>query len=68
MACGTPVAAYPVQGPIDIITPESGAMNKDLESAIRDAILIERESVSQYGSGYTWGTATLQFINNLRRR
>lgn len=68
MACGTPVAAYPVQGPIDIITPESGGMNQDLESAIGDAILIDRESVSQYGSGFTWGAATLQFINNLRRR
>ena len=31
---GTPVAAYPVEGPIDVILPATGAMNEDIEKAI----------------------------------
>jgi glycosyltransferase involved in cell wall biosynthesis len=34
LATGTPVAAYPVQGPIDVLTEEVAAMDADLDTAI----------------------------------
>jgi glycosyltransferase involved in cell wall biosynthesis len=35
LACGTPVAAHPVEGPVDVITdPKAGALNDDLGLAI----------------------------------
>ncbi|NWN13395.1 glycosyltransferase family 1 protein, partial [Escherichia coli] len=34
LACGVPVAGYPVTGPIDVLTPETGAMDVDLTKAI----------------------------------
>jgi glycosyltransferase involved in cell wall biosynthesis len=39
MACGLPIAAYPVLGPIDIVTtPELGCLDNDLELAMKKAI------------------------------
>ena len=34
MACGLPVAAFPVPGPVDILDPRVGAMDPDLDVAI----------------------------------
>src|SRR6218665_513546 len=34
LACGTPVAAYPVPGPLDIVTSETGALAETLDAAI----------------------------------
>src|SRR6201999_3260653 len=44
MACGTPVAAYPVPGPVDVLTPESGAMSEDLTAAIGEALIRDRQA------------------------
>ena len=38
LACGTPVAAYPVPGPIDVLDDEVGAMDTDLDAAIASAL------------------------------
>lgn len=39
MACGLPVAAYPVTGPIDVITdPKAGALDEDLHTACLRAL------------------------------
>jgi glycosyltransferase involved in cell wall biosynthesis len=65
IACGTPVAAYPVKGPRDILSGETGAMNEDLKISIERALLLNREKVSQYALWYTWGNATKQFLKNL---
>ena len=43
LACGTPVAAYPVTGPIDVLGDGgAGAMNEDLREACLDALKIDR--------------------------
>ena len=34
LECGTPVAAYPVTGPVDVLTPATGAMDADLDRAL----------------------------------
>ena len=65
LACGTPVAAFPVSGPIDIITPMIGALDADLDRAITKALTRSRDDCALYGSGFTWANSTLQFLRAL---
>ena len=66
MACGTPVAAYPVTGPIDVIRdPRAGILAHDLRAAALDALRLDRSAVRQYAMQYSWAEATRQFIGNL---
>ena len=65
LACGTPVAAYPVAGPCDIITDDVGAMCEDLDRAIAAALFCDRKACAAYGAGFTWASATGQFLNGL---
>jgi glycosyltransferase involved in cell wall biosynthesis len=44
LACGTPVAAYPVAGPLDVVgTSDAGALDDDLRSAALRALTVPRE-------------------------
>jgi glycosyltransferase involved in cell wall biosynthesis len=55
MAQGTPVAAYPVQGPIDIIeNGVNGYMDEDLSVAIEQCLKLDREKVKQASQVWTW--------------
>lgn len=65
LACGTPVAAYPVAGPLDIVTDEVGALADDLTRAIDAALYCDRDSCADYGAGYSWEAATRQFLHGL---
>lgn len=65
LACGTPVAAYPVPGPIDILTPEVGAMADQIERAIDAARYCERTECALFASRYSWEAATKQFLTGL---
>lgn len=65
LACGTPVAAYPVTGPIDVLTPETGAMNDDLDQAIAEALTRDRAACRAYGQGFTWAKSAYQFLHAL---
>ncbi|MEM7780419.1 MAG: glycosyltransferase family 1 protein [Pseudomonadota bacterium] len=65
LACGTPVAAYPVAGPIDIITDAVGAMSDDLARAIDAARYCDRDRCARFGAGYSWEAATTQFLSGL---
>jgi glycosyltransferase involved in cell wall biosynthesis len=65
LACGTPVAAYPVTGPIDVLTPETGAMNDDLDQAIAEALTRDRAACRAYGLGFTWAKSAYQFLHAL---
>lgn len=68
MACGTPVAAFPVTGPIDIITPSlNGALNSDLNQAIQQARLLPRAPVAQSVDHYDWQEVTSEFLQSLAR-
>ena len=67
MACGTPVAAYPVTGPIDVIRdPAVGALSEDLRGAALAALALDRRAVHDYALQYSWATATRQFLEQLR--
>ncbi|MBY0392659.1 MAG: glycosyltransferase family 1 protein [Novosphingobium sp.] len=76
MACGLPVAAYPVPGPIDVVGPGGlgpdgslaepvGALDEDLAKAISAALTCNREAAAAYGGSYSWECATDQFLGAL---
>ena len=65
MACGTPVAAYPVTGPRDIVTPACGALAEDLDDAIAEALRRDRVAVSAIGRTYSWRSSAEQFLDAL---
>ena len=65
LACGTPVAAFPVAGPIDIVTPQVGALSEDLARAIDAARYCDRTACAAYGASYSWEAATHQFRSGL---
>ncbi len=65
LACGTPVAAYPVTGPVDILTAETGAMDEDLDIAIAAALTRDRAACAAYGSSFTWEASARQFLASL---
>ncbi|MBW8784984.1 MAG: glycosyltransferase family 1 protein [Novosphingobium sp.] len=73
LACGLPVAAYPVAGPLDIIGRSGrgveaampatiGALDDDLECAIEKALRCDRLAAAVFGSRFSWDRATDQFI------
>lgn len=67
MACGTPVAAFPVPGPIDVVgTSPGGVLNTDLREACLQALTLPRDAVRQHGEQYSWARATQQFVAALQ--
>ena len=62
LACGTPVATYPVPGPLDVLTPESGCMAETLEDAIAGALTLDRERCLARGRAFSWEASTDQFL------
>lgn len=66
MACGTPVAAFPVAGPRDVLTGRTGVMDDDLDRAIEAALRLDRAVVARAGAGFSWPAATRQFLDALQ--
>jgi glycosyltransferase involved in cell wall biosynthesis len=55
MACGCPVAAYPVTGPIDVVTPGvSGVLDVDLRRACMQALQLARPQVRDDAINRSW--------------
>jgi len=66
MACGTPVAAFPVQGPEDVIDEGiTGCMNVDLKQAITDCLFLNRQQVWTGSQRWSWERAWAIFRDNL---
>lgn len=65
LACGTPVAAFPVAGPKDIVTDTVGALSEDICRAIDAARYCERKDCAEYGASFSWEVATRQFMSGL---
>ena len=66
MACGTPVAAYPCQGPLDVIDEGiTGCMREDLKLAVDAALLLDRNQVLAGSQRWTWDRAWKIFKDNL---
>jgi glycosyltransferase involved in cell wall biosynthesis len=62
LACGTPVAAFPVPGPLDVLDESSGAMDGDLSAAIARALTLGREHCLRRGRSFSWERSTDQFL------
>jgi glycosyltransferase involved in cell wall biosynthesis len=65
LSCGTPVAAYPVPGPADIVRDGAGALDEDLGRAIEAALLCDRAEAAALGARYSWAGCTAQFVKAL---
>ncbi len=65
LACGTPVAAYPVPGPLDILDRSVGAMDEDLSTAIVAALKLDRRDCARHGARFTWAASAQQFVDAL---
>jgi glycosyltransferase involved in cell wall biosynthesis len=68
MACGTPVAAFPVPGPIDVIADSGGGvMHRDLREACLRALALPRAQVRQRAEQFSWTAASEQMLAALQR-
>lgn len=66
LACGVPVAAYPVQGPIDIIENGiTGTLSMDLREAALSSLTLDPKRCRQAALKYTWEASAEQFVRNL---
>lgn len=65
MSLGTPVAAYPVDGPLDIIDKDTGVMDNNLHKAIMGCLLLDREKVRSVSEKWTWEECWNIFKDNL---
>ena len=66
LASGTPVAAYPVTGPIDVIgSAPVGVLDADLGAAALKAQSLSRARCRAYAQGFSWAKSTDQFLAHL---
>ena len=66
MACGLPVAAYPVTGPIDVVgTSKAGVLNEDLGKAAKAALKLSRKVARKHAENFSWEVATQIFARHL---
>lgn len=76
LSSGVPVAAYPVQGPIDILGPRGrgsapempatiGVCDNNLEHAVLRALRLDRSAAAVFGQRFSWTCATDQFLTAL---
>lgn len=68
MACGVPVAAYPVEGPLDVIeNGVNGWMDEELGIAVARALEVDRDRCRRFAEGYSWERCTKQFLSLTQR-
>jgi len=66
MACGVPVAAYPVTGPIDVVqNGVTGVLHEDLRTATLRALELDPAAARRYAEQHSWLAATAQFDSHL---
>jgi glycosyltransferase involved in cell wall biosynthesis len=62
MACGTPVAAFNVSSPIDVVKQgQTGFMSEDLGEAITEALKLDRDTVQKGAKEFTWEKTARMF-------
>lgn len=67
LACGVPVAAYPVTGPKDVVLHgQVGVLDEDLGRAAREALDIDRAACRDYALTFSWEVCTRQLLDNIR--
>jgi glycosyltransferase involved in cell wall biosynthesis len=65
LACGVPVAALPVPGPMDVIGDSGvGVLDWDLRAAALAALNIRREICRSQAERFSWQASVKQFLSN----
>jgi glycosyltransferase involved in cell wall biosynthesis len=68
LACGVPVAAYPVTGPRDVIGNHPvGTLDDDLRAACLKALAISRDACRAFALERSWENSAQQFIAHVSR-
>jgi glycosyltransferase involved in cell wall biosynthesis len=63
MACGIPVAAFPVPGPIDVIKEcSTGALDEDLAAAVYRALSLDGEACTEFAEYHSWQRSAERFL------
>ena len=66
LACGVPVAAFPVTGPVDVLTQGvTGILDEDLRTAALAALELDRGQCRAEALEHTWKESSRQFSANL---
>jgi len=66
LACGTPVAAFPVTGPLDVIADRPiGALDHDLRAAALRALTMSRDACRDFALTHSWESCARQFLGHL---
>jgi glycosyltransferase involved in cell wall biosynthesis len=70
MATGTPVAAYPVDGPLQVLAADQGqtrggVLDVDLQLAARKALEVPRAQARQRAESFGWDAAAKLFLMHL---
>lgn len=66
MACALPVAAYPVEGPVDVVSNgQNGVLDEDLGKACLAALDLNGDDCRKHAEGCSWRRATEQFASHL---
>ena len=64
LACGTPVAAYPVQGPLDVLDGTRVAvLDENLQRAALRALRIDRGACRRFALDHSWAAVSRQFVD-----
>lgn len=67
LACGVPVAAFPITGPLDVIGAEGpGVLDENLAMAAIKALDIAPELCREWALGFSWEQVTDQFVDYLQ--
>ena len=65
LASGVPVAAFPVAGPLDVLTPAVGVTDPQLAVAIATALRLDRAACAAHGASFSWRASAEQFLLSL---
>lgn len=68
MACGVPVAAFPVTGPMDVMADSDGrvgVLDENLKAAALTALSLSPEACRAYAERFSWHEVARQFLGHL---
>ncbi len=66
LACGTPVAAFPVTGPRDVVgNARVGVLDADLRAAALAALALDRGECRAHAEQFSWRASAQAFLSHL---
>ena len=68
LACGVPVAAFPVTGPLDVIGGEPvGVLDEDLRAACLERSTSRKQACRDFALARSWDNSAKQFLGNVSK-